>query len=569
MNFLEKAKTVAHIVKWRLNWEKYDLEYLPKKQSSKFITAGEASRLIKDRDTVISTGMAGSGRCSIFYWAIRDRYKEEAKPKNLQWVTVSAQGGRGRAPGTVEELAIPGLVTEYITGHIETARAFLEIAEEGHVELHTMPQGEMTRLLKAQAEGKNTIKSSIGVGTFLDPRTGTGSATTPNAKNSYISANGDENSLDYHLPDIDVAAISAPYADSEGNIYFKHAATVTENTEAAYAAHANGGIVMVAVCDIIEKDEKNISLPAEVVDYVVVNPWNEQSAGVKQRKYFELFAAGAKVDVEKAIAKLKYINKLMGITPYRGPVENTLCRMTTSVFTECARKGDLVNLGIGLPEEVGRLLYESGLYKDLIFSSETGAYGGLPTPGIYFGSAVNPEKLMGSYWMFNHYKENLEVGVLGILQVDSEGNVNVSNRGEAVSDYVGPGGFLNIASSARTIIFVGSWMAKADMEIKDNKLVINKPGIAKFVSRVDEVTFSGRQALKQGKNVFYVTNVGIFKLTERGVEMTQVMPGVDLEKDIINGCGAEIMLPENGEVPVVPESVITGKGLDLSLEERK
>lgn len=568
MNFLEKVKTVAHIVKWRLNWEKYDLEYLPKNQSEKFITAREAARLIKRKDTVISTGMAGSGRCSIFYWAIRDRYKEESKPSDLQWITVSAQGGRGRAPGTVEELAIPGLVTEYITGHIETAKAFLKIAEEGHVELHTMPQGEIALLLKAQSEGKNTIKSPIGVGTFLDPRTGTGSATTPNAKNSYISANGDNGMLEYHLPDIDVAVLSAPYADSEGNIYFKHAATVTENTEAAYAAHKNGGIVMAAVCDIIEKDEENISLPADVVDYIVVNPWNEQSAGVEQRKYYELFSAGANVDVDKAIAKLKYINKLMKITPYRGPVENTLCRMTTSVFTEYARKGDLVNLGIGLPEEVGRLLYESGLYKDLTFSSETGAYGGLPTPGIYFGSAINPEKLMGSYWMFNHYKENLEVGVLGILQVDSDGNVNVSNRGKTVSDYVGPGGFLNIASSAKTIIFIGSWMAKADMAIKDKKLVINKPGIAKFVDKVDEVTFSGKQALKQGKNVFYVTNVGVFKLTVRGVELIQVMPGVDIQKDIIDGCLTKIILPENREVPLVSDNVITGNGLSLTLKER-
>lgn len=568
MNFTEKLKTVAHIAKWRFSWDKHDLDYRPKNQSSKFISARTAAKVIRDGDTVISTGMAGSGRCSIFYWAIRDRFLKEGAPKNLQWVTVSAQGGRGRAPGTVEELAVPGLVSEYITGHIETAKAFLKIAEEGHVELHTMPQGEMTMLLKAQSEGSNTIESPIGVGTFLDPRTGTGSATTPNAKNSYISVAGDADQLTYHLPNIDVTVLSAPYADEEGNIYFKNAATVTENTEAAWAAYKNGGIVMAAVCDVIEKDEANISLPADIIDYVVVNPWNEQTAGIKQKKYYEMFTAGAGVDLEQSIAKLKYINKLMGITPYRGPVENTLCRMTTSVFTECARKGDLVNLGIGLPEEVGRLLYESGLYKDLIFSSETGAYGGLPTPGIYFGSAINPEKLMGSYRMFTHYKDHLKVGVLGILQVDSQGNVNVSKRGKKVSDYVGPGGFLNIASSAETIIFVGSWMAKAEMAIEENKLVIKKPGISKFVDSVDEVTFSGPQALKKGKRVFYVTNVGIFRLTDRGVELIQVMPGVDIQKDIIDGCKAKIILPEDGKVPMIEDSVITGDGLSLSLKER-
>ncbi len=562
MNLLNKTHALAHVLKWRLTWDKYDLDYESSNVNNlKFVSARKAAGLIKDSDVCISSGMAGNGRCSIFYWAIRDSYLTNNHPKNLTWVSVSAQGGRGKAPGTVEELDPPGLVDKYLSGHVETAKSLLKSAEEGNIELHTFPQGEMVYLLEAQARGEETIDSKTGVGTFLDPRAGSGSSITPNPTQEYITVSEkDSEKLSYRLPKIDVAVFSAPYADREGNIYYQDAAVITENTESALAAHKNGGKVIVAVSGIIEKNEKEISLPAHIVDAIVVNPWNEQTASIKQKKFWNMFTKGAEVDEKDAIDKLRMVNRLMGITPKRGIVENALSRMATSLFVKEVEKDSLINFGIGLPEEVGRHLLEGGLYKDIICSSETGVYNGLPTPGAYFGGAINPKKILSSIWMYNHYKENLDVAVLGLMQVDSEGNVNVSKRGSRVSDYVGPGGFINITSSAKTIIFIGSWMAKAKMVIKDGAMRIKEPGIVKFVDKVDQVTFSGKQALKKGKRVFYVTNVGIFKLTKRGLELIQVTPGINIQRDIVERSNARIIIPRGKSIPVVPHDVMTGIG---------
>ncbi|GAB6095603.1 hypothetical protein JCM14469_18550 [Desulfatiferula olefinivorans] len=561
MNLTETTKLIGKLVKYKLTQKVYDIDYRPAwLESEKFMSAREAVMRIDNNATVMSTGMASHGRCAIFYWAVRDVFKKTGGPANLTWITVSAQGGRGKAPGTIEDIAIPGLIREYICGHVETAKAILQMGDRKLVEIHTLPQGEITALLTAQAEGRDTVESKIGIGTFYDPSLGGTTAVTAGAAKSYIARNN--GNMRFTMPKVEVAFMMAPYADYEGNIYFKHAATITENYEAAMAAHANGGKVFVTVAAVIDKDESAISIPKEVVTGIVVNPWNEQTGAIRQKEYWPLFTEGANEDPQEAVKKLKLINTLARITPRRGPVENTMARMAASLFTEEAKKGDLINLGIGLPEEVGRLIHEGGLHEDLTFSSETGALGGIPTPGLYFGGSINPIRLNSSAWMFEHYKENLAMTVLGILQVDSDGNVNVSKRGKRVYDYVGPGGFMNISSSARKIIFLGSFMAKAKFSLKDGKLRLRKRGIPKFVDTLNEVTFNAKEALKAGKKVFYVTTVGIFRLTDAGVELWKVVPGIDIERDILANSTCRIIVPER--VDTVPPEIVTGDNFKLS-----
>jgi propionate CoA-transferase len=101
------------------------------------------------------------------------------------------------------------------------------------------------------------------------------------------------------------------------------------------------------------------------------------------------------------------------------------------------------------------------------------------------------------------------------------------------------------------------------MSINNGKLVIEKPGKHKFISKVNEITMSGEQALKKNKTVLYVTNVGVFKLTRRGMELIEVMPGIDIRKDIMDSCPMKTVLPENGNVPVVEDSIVTGKDFKL------
>ena len=165
--------------------------------------------------------------------------------------------------------------------------------------------------------------------------------------------------------------------------------------------------------------------------------------------------------------------------------------------------------------------------------------------------------------MFHHYRQHLDATLLGYLEVDSAGNVNGSDRGERLTDLVGPGGMPSIISSADCVFFVGGWMANARWKVVANGLRLLQPGLPKFVRKVRTVTFSARAALEDGKKVFYVTNVGVFRLTQHGLLLTEVMPGIDIGRDILDVSEARILLPGNGEVPRASASVVTGRDFVL------
>jgi len=534
-------RSILQLLYFRLTWKKHDLDYVPAiNGSGKFMSARQAAKLIPDKACVISTGIAGNGRCSIFYWAVRDRFKKTGGPGDLTWISVAGMGGRGKAPGTVEELALPGLVTCHISGHLESHKAFLKLADKGCLDLHTLSQGMLARLIEAQSRHIYSLQSKVGIGTFIDPRVGNGSCVIPGKSQSFVQARGDF--LEYSLPPIHAAILSAPYADAQGNIYFKHATTITENREAIQAARANNGIVLVTVCGIQEKNEAEISIPSSLVDAIVVNPRNEQTGGVLQRNYFPMFTEGSQTDMTSAYHLVKLANTFTGITPKRDDSDRAMARLAESILLEQTQSGSLINIGVGLPEEVSRYLFESGEYRNFIFSTESGAYGGMPVSGMYFGAAINPEKLISSAETFRIYEKNLDAAVLGMLQVDSRGNVNVSRRGPKASDYVGPGGFTDIVTYAKTIIFIGKWMQGGKYSLEKGKLSIVNPGKPKFVEHVDEITFNGQEALASGKQVFYVTNVGVFQLTREGLTLIKVMPGIDVQKDILNYSTAKIVV---------------------------
>ncbi len=565
MTITEKLGTIAHLVKWRLNWSKKDLDFFPKeKVSAKFITARHAASLIKDESVCISSGIAGNARCSAFFWAIREQFQKTGHPCGLTWINIAAQGGRGKVPGTIEEIAWPGLLSCYITGHHETARAQLIMAEKGQLELHAMPQGVMALLLKEMGnEIPNDHYSSIvGLHTLFDPRLGGSTALTENAKNKLVSADGDL--LRYHLPRPDIALFCAPYADVEGNIYFHHAATISENKFSAKAARANNGKGMATVSSIIPKNEKMISMKADEIDHIVVHPYNEQTASIKQKKYWPMFSPGSTEDPVKSMTKIRFINRFLKITPVRGKTEHLLGRLGALLFVRETKKNALVNIGVGFPEEVVNQLIKYNHHADINFTTEAGAFGGLPSSGVFFGASINPVHLESSTETFLRYLNDLDAAILGFLQIDSRGNVNASKRGEKITDYVGAGGFPDIASGAKTVFFVGTWMSGGKFEIKNNQLLLSKKGKPKFVRQVDEITFNGAEGLKSGKKIFYITNVGVFTLTGKGLELIMVMPGIDIEKDITGVSEALIHLPEDKKVAVVDVSIFNPTAFSIT-----
>jgi propionate CoA-transferase len=140
--------------------------------------------------------------------------------------------------------------------------------------------------------------------------------------------------------------------------------------------------------------------------------------------------------------------------------------------------------------------------------------------------------------------------------------VNVSRRSDDARDYVGPGGFIDLTTAARPLVFVSGWMVHGEIIIEDGRVRLRRPGPPKFVARVREVCFHGRRALAAGKQVFYATPVGLFRLTERGLELTRVMPGIDVRRDVVEIAGLRVILPE-GSVPVVSRAIVTGNDFTL------
>jgi propionate CoA-transferase len=201
------------------------------------------------------------------------------------------------------------------------------------------------------------------------------------------------------------------------------------------------------------------------------------------------------------------------------------------------------------------------LPEDLVLTTEAGVVGGAPTSGLFFGAAINPTELISSAEMFHRYAERLDLACVGLLEVDGRGNVNVSRRGAAVTDHVGPGGFPDITHHAQTVLFVGSFALGERLELSGAQLLVREQGRPKFVDTVREVTFNAERALRRGQRVFYVTHRGVFRLRDDGLELTHVMPGIDAERDILSA-PAPIKLPVGGidAVQTLGPEIVTGIG---------
>jgi propionate CoA-transferase len=226
-------------------------------------------------------------------------------------------------------------------------------------------------------------------------------------------------------------------------------------------------------------------------------------------------------------------------------------------------------IGTGLPEQVPRVVFEHGRLRDFRFLVESGAIGGLPMSGAYFGASIAPQEIVSTAELFRRCERRLDAACLGALEVDARGDVNVSRRGRGARGFVGPGGFMDFTAAAHTIVFVSHWMRGGAIALEGGEVRVRRRGRPKFVARVDEVTFDAERALRAGKRIFYATPVGVFRRTARGVELAAVVPGVDVRRDILLAApGARIRLPASGEVPLVPRAVVTGAGFSPKLPAR-
>jgi propionate CoA-transferase len=483
---------------------------------SKVITAQAAASLIGDGVTIGASTQGLAGWAEEVAIAIEKRFKESGHPRNITLVH-SCTCGDYKKRGTTH-LGYEGLVKRLICGHTLTSPNMISLIEQDKIECYLLPQGVICQLWRAIAGKKVGVITSVGLGTFVDPRVEGGKITSITKEDlvSLIEINGQEQLLYKPFP-IDVALIRGTVVDENGNLTMDNESVILEALSLAMAAKNSGGIVIaqahnLAMANVLHP--KNVKVPGTLVDYIVIaKPENHMQT---QQTYFDPALAGhIKVPFD-------------GIPPLPLDARKIIGRRAAMEL----QANDVINLGVGIPAVIAATVAEEEMSKAVTITTELGVFGGVPTNGLDFGGAYNADAMIEHTSMFDFYDGGgLDATFVGLAQADQQGNVNVSRFGHKVA---GPGGFINITQNAKRVIFCGMFSTGSEETVEKGALRITKEGEQrKFVKKVEQITFSGEYARKMQKPVVFITERGVFNLENGNLVLTEIAPGVDLHRDIL------------------------------------
>jgi propionate CoA-transferase len=483
----------------------------------KVVSAAEAIAILRDDDTLCCSGFGSNGVPVELILALEKRFLETGSPKNLTLLFGGGPGDGGTAG--VNHLAHEGMLKRVIGGHYGLVPQIGKLALDSKVEAYNLPLGVISHLYRDIACGLPGTASKVGLGTFVDPRLEGGKIGTKTSEDlvQVIQLGGKE-LLYYKTFPISVAFIRGTTADAEGNITMERETLTQDVLAIATATKNSGGFVIAQVERIAERGSLNprrVKVPGILVDCVVLaqpenHPQNLNGA------YNAAFSAEVRVPLD-------------AMAPMALDERKVIARRAAFELLPNA----VVNLGIGMPEGVAAVANEEKILKYMTLTAEPGVIGGMPASGVNFGAATNPDAVIDMNQQFDFYDGGgLDLACLGLAECDPAGSINVSRFGPKLA---GAGGFINITQNSHTVIFVGTFTAGGlKIAIENGKLSILKEGRArKFVNRIEQVTFSGPYAASMGQNVLYVTERCVFKLTPQGLELIEVAPGVDIEKDIL------------------------------------
>jgi propionate CoA-transferase len=492
----------------------------------KITSAAEAVSHIPDNAIVAVNSSSGLNCPDAILAAIGSRFDTQGAPKNLTMIHPIAAGDMFGIKG-IGHIAKPGLIATTIAGSYPSGPSTAEpppiwqMITANQIAAYNIPSGVIFDMMREAAAKRPGVITKVGLETFADPAY-EGCAMNAMAAAKPIVRKIDFDSQDWlYFPAIipKVSIIRGSTCDRRGNMTFGQEGAYLGAMELALAAHNTGGIVIAQVRKIVDNDTikpHDVRVPGILVDYVVEAPDQWQTT---QTPY------------DPAISG-EEMRPLSSFDAMEFGTGKVIARRVAQEL----QQGWAVNLGFGVSANVPRIFIEEGLHGQCTWVIEQGAVGGVPLLEFQFGCSSNAEAFVPSAYQFTYFQAaGFDCSLLSFLQIDPDGSVNVSKLAARPHVTAGAGGFVDITSRAKKIVYSGFFNAGAKMEIKDGKLRIVQEGkVKKLVKSLDQISFSGVRGKRQGQDVTYVTERCVLKLTGNGLVVTEIAPGVDLKANILD-----------------------------------
>ncbi|MBR6230755.1 MAG: propionate CoA-transferase [Lachnospiraceae bacterium] len=501
------------------------------KASDKIISMEEAVNLVKDGDTIWINSFGAVASPVNLNMGLTKRFRETGHPRHLS--VYSAFSFSDWEPDSdVEGYICEGAADRVVIGFFGTLKRTCQAIMDNKIEGYNLPGGVMSHMIRAGAMGWDHLLTKVGLNLFVDPKYGQyklNEKSKLDLVRRVTTGNGVE-ALSYDIPKVDIAFLKATYADERGNISFQNEGASVDALSVAQAAHRNGGKVIVQVMRLVNRHmpPRQVEIPSALVDAVVICPEQQQLTTLDG--YFD-YLCGNYVPTGNILkACREEIREHIGATSARNDLHKAIAKRAYHELVD----GEIVNIGIGIPELIADEVLANDRIDAVHLSVEAGSTGGFPLGGRGFGCAIGPDTILDMARQFDFYEGGgLDACFIGALEIDKNGNVNGHYTKGKLS---GIGGFANISQTTKKVVFCCTFSAKGLKGTFDGKEVhITQEGsIKKFVPELKAMGFSEANAKENRQTVMYITERCVFVLGEDGLVLTEIAPGIDLHKDILD-----------------------------------